>query len=436
MISIYFSKFISLLRNIKRFLASKSGRNYKYVLGSGIIVSIVSALRGFFVAKILGPVDFGLLKGVQLVSDLSKYGNLGFSAVVSRDVPHYQHENENEKYVNKIKQTSYSCEALLGIILSTIAILLSFTFNDKYIQIAVILAALGLLFGKLERIVLVELRLQKKFVLLSKSTALVSLVVSVLVILLLYKLGIYAAIGVPAFASFIFAFLVGKYIKINYRLKINFGELRRQLRIGIPLALTTLSYGGYRYAERIVLLSTKGLEYLGYYGLATFFMDQILNLFQHGYKVRGIKLQELVGKGDYSAAHKMVFRETILLMAIAILVCGVGVFMIELFVELFLDEYSNAILACKIILLAIPIRLMGDYAYTVLVSPLVNKQKITPLANIIATVILVSGAGILYLNDNLTFTNYILIDVIGFFICHAIYVIWYYRYFYIAYVKK
>ena len=53
---------------------------------SVIGVRAIGVIRGFFVAKVLGPSDYGLLSSLQLISSLNKYGVLGFNAVVKREV--------------------------------------------------------------------------------------------------------------------------------------------------------------------------------------------------------------------------------------------------------------------------------------------------------------------------------------------------------------
>ena len=50
-----------------------------------IILRPVQVLKSFMVARFLGPEVYGILKSVELVQMLNKFGNFGFKAVVIRD---------------------------------------------------------------------------------------------------------------------------------------------------------------------------------------------------------------------------------------------------------------------------------------------------------------------------------------------------------------
>ena len=61
-------------------------KDYLAVSGSNIALQPIALLKSFFVAKYLGPSDYGLLKSIDLIRMLNKYGNLGFRQTANREV--------------------------------------------------------------------------------------------------------------------------------------------------------------------------------------------------------------------------------------------------------------------------------------------------------------------------------------------------------------
>ncbi len=50
-----------------------------------LAIKPVTIFRGFIVANILGPADYGILKSIDLIQKLNKYGNLGFNYTAKRE---------------------------------------------------------------------------------------------------------------------------------------------------------------------------------------------------------------------------------------------------------------------------------------------------------------------------------------------------------------
>ena len=79
------------------------------LLSSTIGIRVIGLIRGLYVARILGPADYGLLSSLLLINSLNKYGSLGFNSVVRREVPFFDSQKKTEK-VQLIKNVAYSSE--------------------------------------------------------------------------------------------------------------------------------------------------------------------------------------------------------------------------------------------------------------------------------------------------------------------------------------
>ena len=68
---------VGLFDSVRGFLEKPAARDYRAMLSAGLLIRLVGAVRGFVVAGVLGPADYGLLTAVRMVSMLDKYGSLG-----------------------------------------------------------------------------------------------------------------------------------------------------------------------------------------------------------------------------------------------------------------------------------------------------------------------------------------------------------------------
>jgi len=133
---------------IKKFFKKKSAKDLSVIFSATFANQVIGIVRGFFVAKFLGPRDFGILKAIQLITMLSKYGNFGFNAVAVREVCHYKGIGDLDK-VEETKNVAYSSELLLSISLFLVGICSCLLFDSKFLIVAVILAAVQLLVNKI-----------------------------------------------------------------------------------------------------------------------------------------------------------------------------------------------------------------------------------------------------------------------------------------------
>ena len=55
-----------------------------YLLGGSLVGRFFSGIAGIITARVLGPNDYGLLKIINYIPSLAKYGSFGFGSVAKR----------------------------------------------------------------------------------------------------------------------------------------------------------------------------------------------------------------------------------------------------------------------------------------------------------------------------------------------------------------
>ena len=180
-----------LKKYIQKLKKSKSISDI-FKLGSAqILIRPFQILKSFIVARFLGPEVYGVLKSVEIIQMLNKFGNLGFNATVIRDGIPYITLNEKLK-LKKLKNNAFTGEIILSILLVFIGFSSSLFFGKQLIKISIILASLGLFSSKMLGIIKTELTLNKNFDYLSKIILVNGILNSVFIIITVPFFNIYS----------------------------------------------------------------------------------------------------------------------------------------------------------------------------------------------------------------------------------------------------
>jgi O-antigen/teichoic acid export membrane protein len=411
---------------------SKSAKDIFYVMSTSIILKPVELLKGFFVAKYLGPDNFGIFKVLELIYMLKKYGSLGFNQVAIRESSDAKGRG-NYNQAEFVKNVALSSEVVLSIVL-LFAILAGVFFVEDSFVIFFILAAIGFFVSKIAGIMQATSIINKHFSFNSKVIIVSGLITSIFVIVSVPQLEIFAPIAAQIFAPLIIIVFYVKYYDNNFKFILDKKEFFRILKIGIPLAVGTLSLAGFKYAERVLALWLFGLTFLGYYGFAEMVYMQIVSFLKMPVKVRMVDIYQGIGNNNFIKVHKLVVRETRFLILVSLLLIFLAWHVIEFIVPLLLPEWIEAIHPTQLFLFVVPVQLISNYATNVLHSPLLNLQKITPIYRNITTLTFISMCLILDFFQLMTFEYFIILNII----CYGLYNLFiahlYKKYFYVKYI--
>ena len=380
---------------ITKIKSSKSLRDIITLSGAQLALRPLQIAKSFVVAKYLGPEMFGILKSVELIGMLNKFGSLGFRPTVIRNASTAIAQG-NYKEARIIKNNAYTGELILSLFLFFVGLASSFFFSEKIISVAIILGSIGLFTAKLLGIGQTELQLNKSFGSLGKIILYQGVISSVLVIATVPFFNIYSVLIVPSISSIVVSFWLFRITGKFFSFKINKSDFINILKVSIPLTFETLAYGLFRYTERIIIITYLGLTATGYFGFA----DTIANIFVSLMigsimKVRGIKIFEELAKKNFIATHKMIVKETSILFLISLLIIVGIAFGMKIFIPMILPKWEGAITTAILYSFVIPIQLSSTYVVFVIKSPTVNKLKFGPIMRVLATLIMVIGAFIL-----------------------------------------
>ena len=418
-------------------LRTKSFRDYLAVFRATFVNQILGVLRGFVVAKFLGPADYGLMSSVRLISMLDKFGSLGLVPVVTREVTYLQgQEQDRSQRIDHIKATGYSAEVLLSFLLTLVGLSSTLFVDDLKIAGAIAIASSVLFFAKIHYTLGAEIIITKQFALYARVSLWLGIGTSLTIMAGVPWGGIWWVLAVPMFQSIAAIAWYKRHVRLTVKWEIDKAELVRQLKVGIPIILHILSFASYRYAERLLILWYFTIEDLGYVSLGLTAMGSLMTLTLIGPKLRKVRLGELLGAGNFHQAHQLVVRETLGHVLLSMLAAAVLWPLLEWAVPILLPQYVQGITYIQILVLAVITRNLQPYPQVVLVSPLIDKQSLLGPAQLICTGLFIGTAILLNAMGQLTLEMLLLTNVFYYTVYSLWFPIWYYIYFVRVYLRK
>jgi O-antigen/teichoic acid export membrane protein len=388
-------------------------KDFTSLLSKNLAVNILQAIKHFVVARYLGPAQFGILKMLDMIHELAKYGNLGFTSVASREIPYHRGKKDVEQE-HLTRNVTYSLEIILAATLTVIGLCIVILFSDFVIILGIICYSVLLFLTKLMRIVRTEAIIQKKFKVLGKIIILSGAINSILTIVTIPYIGIYAVFFIPIVSLLVTLFLTVSSLENFYKFAVNKKEAIRVIKIGFPIALSALSSGGYRFLERGTVAYFFGIVYVGYYGFATTILSVMLSNSSLIERVFMPRIMEAMGMGEVKYVLKTLRIATeISLYALAIVI-GFSFLNVGWTTEMLLPEFSEGIYACYGLIFVVYINISYAFIRMLLMAPGVDKQKYFVFIGLTSIVFYSVCVLLLHHLNQLTFENIILVDVAGF----------------------
>tara|TARA_B100000965_G_C19545148_1_gene737438 strand:- start:3 stop:1295 length:1293 start_codon:yes stop_codon:yes gene_type:complete len=397
-----------------------------FKLGSAqIFLRPFQILKSFVVARFLGPEVYGILKSIEIIQMLNKFGNLGFKETVIRDGIPYITLNEKLK-LKKLKNNAFSGEIILSILLVFIGFFSSLFFDNQLIKISIILASLGLFTSKMFGIIKTELTLNRNFDYLSKIILVNGILNTVFIIITVPFFNIYSVLSVPIITSLLIIFYVIYSMGIFFKFEFDKKEFKKIFKVSLPLTASTLSFGIFKYTERILIISFFSLSIVGFFGFAETIANIFITLFIGTVmKVRGLRVFELLSQNKYYEVNKLIIKETSFLIGLSLIILVILSAALNILIPIILPKWTSAINIAILFSLCIPLKLISSYAIFAIKSKELNKLKFEPITYLISASILLIGTLILYYTKNLNIYNFIIIDLIAIFFVQIITVFYY-----------
>ncbi len=231
----------------------------------------LSMIRNFFVAKYLGPADYGLWIVIGLLLTYGDQIHLGLRHAGDKEVPYYRgqgREDESKRIADSILGGVLGLSGLAFFCL----MIYSFVFigsEETLIRYGVLVAAFIIVTDQVNRFYHMILRTRHEFLLFSKVESAFELLRTILVSGLVVAFHFYGAI----IGLFIASLGTAVYFLVQFRNefhpRFSFFSLKSLLIVGLPLSATGLLYILILNLDRLIGALALSKENLGIYGMAS-----------------------------------------------------------------------------------------------------------------------------------------------------------------------
>lgn len=423
------------LNKIKEIRQKKSFKDFSYLFLSNLALRPIQFVKGIIIAKYIDPSAYGLYRSGELILMLNKFGNLGFNSTAQREIGQARGENniEKEKFY---RSACFSGEFSLALVLLILGLAGSLTtMNNKLTMLVIIMSTLALFASKIHGIYNTEATIQKNFKVISTSNLLSTLSSSILTICLVPFWGIYSVLIFPIFQEIVALFLITRKIKIRSNFILFNKNILKTLKTSMQFSLGTLSYGAFKYTERIIILNQIGQIGLGFFSFSTLISEQLTQFVLMMVKVRKQKMFEELGKQNYQYVHKSVKRETYTFLGISLFLIPIIAIAYKYLIPMYLPKWVEAIDYSYWMLLLLPLKVLGSYEAIIITSAIVNKQNMLTKGMVISTMCMISLSILLIYLGKFNLMTFVYINLFSNLIYIVVINFTYYKYFYKKFIN-
>lgn len=309
------------------------------------------------IAKLLGPVLYGIRNAFDLVLTYESFSNLGTFIAMRRQVPYYRGGNNKER-AEQMVTSAFGVNILYSLFVGTTLILVALYLRKIRWEIIYVdfFFFLGLLIvtNRIKEFYLSKLTIDKNFYLLSRAQILYGFVLTVTCVILAYYLHFRGVLMGVFIADVIYIGYLFKKVKGIPAIRISFSAVWELVRVGFPIMVVGLLLVLISSADRIVIIAMLSKEALGFYGVAAVATSVIGTVPSAIYSVTLPRLMEKLGrtKDIYRIKHYLI-DPTILTAYFVPFVIGVLYFGIHVPVEYFLNKFLPSINVVKILSLGL-----------------------------------------------------------------------------------
>ena len=243
------------------------------IYGTGTFLSqVLSGLRGMMVAGMLGPVQYGFWKVIQVGIDYLSYAHIGFLHGLARQIPYYRSRGEKDKEVearSRVLWVTFVSSAIAGLAVVVVTFPLSRDTWYAWIGLVVVLVP-AQVFRYLHMTCLADGR----FAVLSGANLLMAVIMFAVMYLAIPPWGIYGVftgLAVGYLSGVLLGWVRGIYVAPSFpKSAWRSPVVHDLLTVGFPFMCVDGLFVVWQGVDRLALASLYGArsEALGHYGLA------------------------------------------------------------------------------------------------------------------------------------------------------------------------
>ena len=341
---------------------------------------IIAIIQSYFTVKFLGPQNYGLLAVIGMVSMIGGYVSLGWLTVVTREVPHYRGTGDYNAEA-KVRNNAFTIETLMAGLTSiaTLIIALVYIHLEKWnIAFLLVLAAISLIPQKFLRFYHVRNYYEKDFKLQTKVDVYRQLAISSLIIATVWKYGVYSVVIIPIAIDILCVFYYRYNVSLHFSFKLEFKEIKRITKIGVPLQISGLLSGDggiLKWTESTLLVSQVGLVGLGCYAFAYKICWYLMLFFREATTAFQPHLYESLGRDtSQNSKEKDIRKPSLMLFYSCGIVIGCLYIVLPEMISFIFPRYIDSIPLLRILLVASYFFIVTQIDRIILYSVVMNCQ--------------------------------------------------------------
>ena len=322
---------------------------------SGIISQGLGIIGVFWVARLLGPSDFGIYNAVTLVLTYGAYMELGALSTMGRDLPYYHGKSDMEKAAaieGAARRTTIFGALVAALFVITFSLLPT---HSSKMSLGLKTMAVVLILQNVYTYHRTVLRSHNNFKELSQQQVLLAMVTLVLAVSFVFYLGfegrLLAAILAPALIL-IYALHRNSWIVIpSYKLS----EVWSVIRVGLPILMSGFVLSLLTTVDRLMVITFLGEKQLGYLGLGILLTSAVTLIPTMACQVLYPRITHQYGSSgnNVEALRTFVLTPPSILSTLLPILIGTIYLSLPLIITILLPAYVPGIAAARIIIIGI-----------------------------------------------------------------------------------
>ena len=354
------------------------------------------------IGMVLIPEEYGVIGFVGLWGMYAGLISPGMDSAAQREMPYLLGKGEKEKAVH-LQNIAITTKFMYSFFPFLVILSASFFYFDGLIRICLIITAIGYIITSNTNYWPGFNHVRQRFNKVATGNLIRGITVPLVTLSLIFWLKIYAVLIAPiAGAIFVFIYYI-RNAGIGYRFELDWRETVGLIKIGLPLALLSLVYWGYRMADRTMVAAFLPLHEMGLYTFAILIVTFVILLFaDFGTVLQPVLWTSLGQARNHIEGFKPLHRIAVYMSiaaAMSIGICQIGFYLL---VHLLTTNYIESIPVFNVLTFNIFLMCMTIVPNLILNSSVVNKQTLNTkiwsiglVLNIILDyVVIVNGFGI------------------------------------------
>ena len=341
-----------------------------------LISKTISFPIAIIIAMILIPEEYGVIGFVGLFGMYANLINPGMDSAAQREMPYLLGKGEEEKAV-RLQNVAITSKILYSFFPFLVILCVSFLYPDELIRIALIITAISYIISTSANQWAGFNYVRQRFNNIAVGTFITGFATAIFTLCFIFWLKIYAVLMAPVVGSIMAFVYYTRKAGIDYRFEFDRGETLRLIKIGLPLALLTLIYWGYRMADRTMIAAFLPLREMGLYTFAIAIVTFAILLFADFGNVLQPVLWTNLGQTENPVEGFKPLRRIAVYMSIAaaisIGICQVGFYLL---VHLLTTNYVESISVFNVLAFNIFLMSITIVSGVILKSSVVNKQTL------------------------------------------------------------